>query len=327
MKRVAALLAVVAVAGCRRAEAPAPWRDVSPHSVAFVTVAPGVQLEVLDWGGTGPNLVFLSGLDDVAHGFDDFAPQFRDRFHVVAITRRGYGASTRTPTGYDLATRLQDLATAFDSLNIRQAILVGHSMAGDELTGFAGAHPDRVLALVYFDAAYDHSVLGDIMGSYPVQLPSAADSASPKALQHFQLATFGMLIPEAQIRATEVFDESGHLRSDVTPATVDSQMLAGAGHPDYARVRAPALALDAVVDSAPQLFPRWKAFNDSTRAQARRFTAKIAAWGAEQRALFRKGVPSARVVELHGANHYVFYSNRSDVVREMRSFLGGLTTP
>lgn len=302
----------------------APWSDTSPHSVTFVTVAPGVNLEVLDWGGTGPNLVFLSGLQDVAHGYDDFAPQFRDHFHVVAITRRGYGASTQTPAGYDLATRLADLTAALDSLNIGKAILVGHSMAGDELTGFAGLHPDRVLALVYFDAAYDHSILGDVIGASPQQPPLAADSASPKAFQHYQLVTFGMLIPEAQIRATEVFDAAGHLKSDVTPATVDSQMLAGAGHPDYSKVKAPALAIDAVVDSAPQMFPRWSKFSDSTKALGRSFTAKITAWGSEQRALFKKGVPTATVVELHGANHYVFYSNRNDVVREMRAFLGKL---
>ena len=326
MSRAAAILAVLVLAGgCGRPRAPAAWSDTSPHTVTFVTVAPGVSLEVLDWGGTGPNLVFLSGLDDVAHGFDDFAPQFRDQFHVVAITRRGYGASTHTPAGYDLATRIQDLTTALDSLNVGKAILVGHSMAGDELTGFAGAHPDRVVALVYFDAAYDHSVLGDLVGSYPPQPPTRADSASPKAFQHYLLTTFGMLIPEAQIRATEVFDASGHLRSDVTPGTVDSQMLAGAGHPDYAKVHAPALAIDAVVDSAPQLFPRWGKMDDSTRARGRRFTAKITAWGTEQRALFRKAMPGARVVELHGANHYVFYSKRNDVVREMRAFLSSIT--
>lgn len=325
MKRGAAVFAVLLAAACRRPQAPPAWTDTSPHTVTFVTVAPDVRLEVLDWGGSGPNLVFLSGLDDVAHGFDDFAPQFRDQFHVVAITRRGYGASTRTPAGYDFATRIQDLTTALDSLNIGKAILVGHSMAGDELTGFAGAHPTRVIALVYFDAAYDHSVLGDLIGSYPQQPPAPGDSVSPKAFQHYQLATFGMLIPEAQIRATEVFDASGHLRSDVTPATVDSQMLAGAGHPDYAKVHAPALAIDAVVDSAPQLFPRWTKFDDSTKAVARRFAAKIGAWGAAQRAIFRNAMPKARVVELHGANHYVFYSNRTDVVREMREFLAPFT--
>lgn len=322
MKRVAAGFLLL-LAGCRKA--PPPWTDTSPHRLQFVTVAPGVQLETLDWGGTGPMLVFLSGLQDVAHGFDDFAPQFTDHFHVVAITRRGYGASSQTPSGYDLATRIQDLTTALDSLNIGKAILVGHSMAGDELTAFAGAHPDRVLALVYFDAAYDHSVLGPYLGEFPQQPMTPADSSSPKAVQAFQLRTFGMLIPESQIRATEVFDASGHLRADVTPGTVDSQMLAGSGHPDYTKVKAPALAIDAVLDSAPQLFPRWAKLSDSARAQGRRFYAGISAWGSEQRELFHKGVPNARVLELHGANHYVFYSNRTDVVRAMREFLGPIT--
>jgi len=321
VSRTLAALVLAAVACAPRRPAPAPWRDLSPHRVTFVTVAPGVRLEVLDWGGTGKPLVFLSGLDDVAHGFDDFAPQFTDHFHVLALTRRGYGASTRTPSGYDLATRLADLTAAFDSLGLRNVYLVGHSIAGDELTGFAGAHPDRVFGLIYFDAAYDHSVLGPLIGDYPPQPPAAADSASPEALQAYDLRTFGMRIPESQIRATEVFDSAGRLVADVTPATVDSQVIARSGHPDYSRVHAPALSIAAVIDSAPELFPLWASFSDSTRAQGRRFAARITAWGADQRARFRTAVPQARVVELHGANHYVFYSNRADVVREMRAFL------
>jgi pimeloyl-ACP methyl ester carboxylesterase len=325
MRRLAAAaLAFAWGAGACGHRAPPPWSDTSPHREQFVTVAPGIRLETLDWGGSGPMLVFLSGLDDVAHGFDDFAPQFIDHFHVVAITRRGYGASTQTAAGYDLATRIADLTTALDSLNIGKAILAGHSIAGDELTGFAGAHPDRVIALVYFDAAYDHSVLASLIGDVPPQPPAPADSASPKAQQRYLLKTFGMLIPEAQIRATQVFDAGGHLAANVTPDSIDAEVIRGAGHPEYAKVRAPALAFDAVVDSAPQLFPRWAALSDPARAQGRRFTAKITQWGAEQRALFQKGVPSARVVLLHGANHYVFYSNRTDVVREMRAFLAAL---
>src|SRR5690242_15116329 len=104
----------LALSGCRppaglTLRPTATWTDPSPHTVRFVAVAPGVRLEVLDWGGSGPPLVFLSGLQDVAHGFDDFAPRFTDRHHVLAITRRGYGASSRPPAGYDLATRVGDL--------------------------------------------------------------------------------------------------------------------------------------------------------------------------------------------------------------------------
>ena len=46
------------------------WTDPSPHIVRMVTVAPGVQLEVLDWQGTGEPLVFLAGLTNTAHIFD-----------------------------------------------------------------------------------------------------------------------------------------------------------------------------------------------------------------------------------------------------------------
>ena len=50
--------------------------DLSPHKVQFVTVEQGVQLEVLDWGGSGGPLIFLAGAGDTAHCFDGFAPQF-----------------------------------------------------------------------------------------------------------------------------------------------------------------------------------------------------------------------------------------------------------
>ncbi len=143
--------------GCRHPEPYAGWTDSSTHRVQFVAVAPGVTLEVLDWGGAGSPLLFLSGLQDVAHGFDDFAPRFTNHYHVLAITRRGYGASSQTPSGYDLATRVADLRTVLDSLHLPRVALVGHSIAGDELTAFAAAFPDRVTRLVYLDAAYDHS--------------------------------------------------------------------------------------------------------------------------------------------------------------------------
>ena len=155
MTRTALLAALLLSLGCRPDTPVIEWKDPTPHQVNFVTVAPGVRLEVVDWGGSGPPLVFLSGLQDVAHGFDTFAPRFTDRFHVLGITRRGYGASSRTPTGYDLATRIADDRAVLDSLHLARVALVGHSMAGDELTGFAVTYPERVTRLVYLDAVYD----------------------------------------------------------------------------------------------------------------------------------------------------------------------------
>jgi hypothetical protein len=39
------------------------WKDASPHTTRFVTVEDGVQLEVLDWGGSGQPILLLAGSD------------------------------------------------------------------------------------------------------------------------------------------------------------------------------------------------------------------------------------------------------------------------
>jgi pimeloyl-ACP methyl ester carboxylesterase len=299
-----------------------PWADPSPHRARFVTVAPGVRLEVLDWGGQGSPVVFLSGLQDVAHGFDDFAPQFTDRHHVLAITRRGYGASSRPPSGYDLATRVADLTAVLDSLRLTRVALVGHSIAGDELTAFAGTHPERVTRLVYLDAAYDHSEVARLIQTFPPPPPmQPSDSASPAAVQAYTQRVYGPHIPEAQFRAIGRYDANGRLVGDVTPASIDSLMLAGCGHPDYSRVRARALVIDAVVDSAPELFPLWPRLDRAERAKATAFTAALQRWQAAERAQVARALPQARVLELHGANHYVFASNPREVREAMRTFL------
>jgi pimeloyl-ACP methyl ester carboxylesterase len=311
-----------ALAGCavsHRSGGEADWRDRSPHRVRFVAVAPGVGLETLDWGGTGPPLVFLSGLQDVAHGFDDFAPRFTDRFHVVALTRRGYGASSRTVAGYDLAGRVADLRAVLDSLGLERVALAGHSIAGDELTAFAAAYPARVSRLVYLDAAYDHSNIDFGPSFWPPM--TSRDSASPRAVQVYLERTYGMRIPEAQLRAIGRYDAAGRLVADVTPSVVDSLMLAGCGHPDYARVRAPALLIYAVVESARQLTPDWSALDGSHRELARQFAARLMAWARGERDRARHRLAGAVVVELPGANHYVFASHAGQVAEAMRAFL------
>ncbi len=311
---------------CHHAEQATGWKDTSPHRGQFVVVEPGVTLEVLDWGGSGIPLVFLSGLQDVAHGFDDFAPRFTDHYRVLAITRRGYGASSQSPSGYDLATRVADLHAVLDSLHLKRVALVGHSIAGDELTAFAGAFPERVSHLVYLDAAYDHSGVGVLVREYPPLPPMVAvDSGSPKAVQAYILRTYGTLIPESQLRAIGRYDSSDHLTGNVTPEWIDSQMLQGCGRPDYKAVRTPALVIDAVVDSASQVFPTLAQLDSTTRQAAIRFTGTLQRWGTTEREKVHRELAGAEILELHGANHYVFYSHPAQVTEAMRQFLGEAT--
>jgi pimeloyl-ACP methyl ester carboxylesterase len=115
----------------------------------------GVTLQYVDWGGPGDVVLFLPGLGDDVHRFDAFASHFTDRFHLLGFSRRGQGASEKPASGYDTNTLVEDIRGFLDRMHIDRVDLVGHSIAGVEMTLFAGKYPGRVRHLVYLDAAYD----------------------------------------------------------------------------------------------------------------------------------------------------------------------------
>jgi non-heme chloroperoxidase len=64
--------------------------------------------------------------------------------------------------------------------------------------------------------------------------------------------------------------------------------------------------------------------NPAVREAARVYSATLDALTERQAKAFEDGVPTARVIRLRGAHHYVFLSNEEDVLREMLAFLTGL---
>src|SRR5436309_1100993 len=74
----------------------------SAYQTKFINGNTNNKLEVLDWGGKGKPILFLTGLGNSAHVFADFAPKFTNRFHVYGMSRRGYGASEQPVDGYGI---------------------------------------------------------------------------------------------------------------------------------------------------------------------------------------------------------------------------------
>ena len=89
------------------------------------------------------------------------------------------------------------------------------------------------------------------------------------------------------------------------------------GEQKYTNIPVPILAIYAVPHDLGPL-----PGVDAT-ARAAFETSDEAVTGAQAQA-FETGVRSARVVRLPHANHYVFFSNEADVLREMNAFLGSL---
>jgi pimeloyl-ACP methyl ester carboxylesterase len=280
-----------------------------------------VRLHYLDYGGTGPVIVLLAGLGNTAHAWDDFAPRLTDRFRVIALTRRGFGESTHPSSGYDTPRLVEDIRTALDKLHLGRVILVGHSIAGEEMTRFAGTYPDRVVKLVYLDAAYDRIAADDMLSEvFPVPLevaprpePTAADTATPEAYVSFVHRTRGVDIPEADIRERYRYDG---WNEEITPA----YQAITAEHPDYKKVRAPALAIYAVTDTITQLEP-WQRADREHAATLQEIIRGTESVLRKLRTQFRTEVPHGFVSEIHGGHHWIFVSHRDEVLASVRRFL------
>lgn len=138
----------------------------------------GIQLHYLDWGGDGEIMLLVPGLSHTAHTYDAIAPAFRDRYRVIAVTRREHGASDKSESVVALETLVDDLADFLALFTSKPAVITGQSFAGIEISRLASEHPELVRALIFLDAVYDWPGLLDEQPQFPgyFDVPGSFDS-------------------------------------------------------------------------------------------------------------------------------------------------------
>jgi pimeloyl-ACP methyl ester carboxylesterase len=304
---------------------PAACADDTPHKVRMVQVAPGVELEVLDWGGKGAAMVLLTGLGDNAHVYDGFAYQFTDHYRVIGITRRGFLPSSQPRNGYDVPTRAKDDIAVLDALGIGKAVLVGHSLAGSELSELALKYPARVERLVYLDAA-------DLANRFrpsrrePPGAQALFTEATLKSLEAYQAASaryMALREPNQAVCPNLKFDAKGAIVDSTSPQWVTDKLLAGvAANPavEWGRIKAPRLGIFAPYTLAARQAWYWY-LKPADKREFDRAWPEIAGWFRRTVARFAAG-NRANTYTLPGAPHYVYINNEAEVVRWMRRFLG-----
>lgn len=297
--------------------------DTSTHTVQFVTVDQDVKLEVLDWGGTGRPLVFLAGGGRTAHDYDEFAPKFTAKYHVYGITRRGFGASSKpAPTVANYAAdRLgDDVLAVMNALKLSRPVLVGHSLAGEELSSIGSRYPEKVAGLIYLDASYPWAYYDQAKGDSWLDMLAvkkdldalAAGATYDRAFVQDLSASVSQLAKDMPGEAKRLASMPGGLPG--APPPISLAMLFG--EQKYTKIRVPILAISAVphnLDGAPG--------NAATKA------AMKAADLAHTTALantFEAGVPSAHVIRIANADHMIFRSNEAEVFRDIDIFLSKL---
>lgn len=97
-----------------------------------------------------PTMVLLHALGEQAASWEDVATQFASSFRVVTLDLRGHGASD-WPGTYSFELMLDDVIGVLDHLDLRDIILIGHSMGGTVAYLLAQAQPSRIARLIVED--------------------------------------------------------------------------------------------------------------------------------------------------------------------------------
>jgi pimeloyl-ACP methyl ester carboxylesterase len=282
----------------------------------------GVRVPYLDWGGSGPALVFFPGMGNTAHIFDDFAPMFVDRFRVIGVTRVGFGESDQPERdGYDLASRVAHIRAALDVLGIARATLIGHSLGGDEITAFAVAHPERTAGLVYLDAAIDHAAalrwqqeFGSSYGAPP--LGTRVQRATAETYREYLRGVMGVGYPLGEVLAITTVDRAG-LRRMRDTSKAAAGIYANTVLPEFGKIQAPVLALYADV-SAKDAFPylQGEAFERAASVYSGRQRPEMLI----ERQRFAAALKGARI-EANPGHHYEFLRTPDATAKRVREFL------
>jgi pimeloyl-ACP methyl ester carboxylesterase len=292
----------------------------------------GIRLHYLDWGGSGSTLIFLTGMGSSAYIFNKFAPRFNDKFHVLALTRRGQGDSDYPESGYDADTLVEDIRQFMDCLNIEKAILAGHSLAGVELTHFAATYPTRVEKLVYLDALDDRRAEAAIMEQNPLRKVEIKreESAPPHTFEEFianvkkdspYFAEMWSELWEEEFSHNVTVNEAG-VFVDKMPEAVEKMMIENLVK-EYApkQVEAKIPTLSFYAWKKPKLS---NIYTEEQKAAFEQFELTVAKpFFKSLIDEFQTRFPHAKIIIIPDGHHYCFIVQEEQVYAEMREFLLG----
>jgi 3-oxoadipate enol-lactonase len=234
--------------------------------------------------GEGPAVVFAHGAGGTHMSWWQQIPVLSQKFKCITIDHRTFGYSRDVPGGPGRAGRAfaQDLTGLLDNLGIRRVALVGQSMGGTTVLGFASAHPDRVSALIMSDTTggYSDGEIAELRRKLAPGPTSIARAFAPD-------------FPKRQPAIAFLYREISSLSPPVDPAPANTP----AASTDIAPVIDKKIPVLFIVGAEDQLIPP-----------------------PIIEAMHRK-MPGSELVKVPGAGHSVYFEKPDDYNRIVAEFL------
>jgi len=262
--------------------------------------ANGIKLHYLDYGTAGRRpMLCLHGGAAHAHWFDFVAPGFIPDHHVYSMDLRGHGDSAwADPHTYSWKHYAEDVNALVEKLDLRDFVLVGHSMGGMVALVYAANHPGRMARLVIVD-----TIMLMPMDRVTKMREFGAKPARPYATQEELIARYRLEPSETQMAAPEVIrrmavhsarqDADGRWQHKAD-RRVSANFEQISGVPLWEKVKVPALVIRG--------------------ERSKRFTPKLLA-EVQARA------PQVQMTEVPASDHHITLDNPQGFVDAVQKFL------
>jgi len=262
--------------------------------------ANGVKLHYLDYGGAGRRpMLCVHGGGAHAHWFDFVAPGLTPDHHVFSLDLRGHGDSAwAEPDTYSFKTWAEDVNALVERLDLRDFVLIGHSMGGMISLVYAAAYPGRVGRLVIVD-----TIMLMPMDRVSKMREFGATPAKGYATREELVARYRLEPAESHMAAPEVIrrmavhsgrqDPDGRWRHKADRRVyANFQQIAGV--PLWERIKVPALVVRG---------ERSTRFRDEVLAE------------------IRARAPQVQMAEVPASDHHITLDNPRGLVEVVRDFL------
>jgi pimeloyl-ACP methyl ester carboxylesterase len=221
-----------------------------------------------------------------------------------------------------------DVLAVLDALELNRPVLVGHSIAGEELSSIGSRHPEKVSGLIYLDAGYGYALYDHSRGHFPIdrnEVVAKLDQLAPGKLPHDPKQLIQDLLETSLPALERELREMNKNLADAPPPPPSAEppplplfafTAILSGQQKYTDIQVPILAIFALPHSTtPQI-------RNDPKKLAEYEERENASVGGQAKAF--EALPSARVVRLPFASHNVFFSNEADVLRELNHFIASL---